>query len=130
MINSIILKSLISNNYLIALILFLLLIAVSTIFFFKLRKKISKYKLNSKNSKENYIFFRKLINNYNGIAYRINIKQNYKFEFISSGCVDLTGYKASEIIKFNKYEELIYHYDRNDVANKKKIAEINKKKIQ
>ncbi len=114
------------NHYWLVLIIFLLLIAVSTILFFKLQKKISKYKLNSQNFNKNYFFSRKLINDYNGIAYRVNIKQKYKFEFISSGCIDLTGYETSEIINLNGCEKFIYLDDRDDVANEKKLAEVNK----
>ncbi len=58
-----------------------------------------------------------LINNLSGIAYRCANDSEWTMEYISDGCLELTGYKASEFIK-NKvttYNSIIHIDDRNYV---------------
>ncbi len=58
-----------------------------------------------------------LIGNLPGIVYRCLIKNDWAMEFISDGCLDITGYAPSEISKNSsrKYGDIIYTDDRQYV---------------
>ncbi|MCX8061459.1 MAG: GAF domain-containing protein [Anaerolineales bacterium] len=58
-----------------------------------------------------------LINNLPGIAYRCQNDPEWTMEYLSAGCLDLTGYDAEELIgnKNRSYASLIHPEDRNAV---------------
>lgn len=58
-----------------------------------------------------------LIKHLPGIAYRCKPDHNWTMEFISEGCVEVTGYEPSDLINNNKitYTELIHPDDRKYV---------------
>lgn len=58
-----------------------------------------------------------LIGNLQGMAYRCKNDKNWSMEFVSDGCLELTGYNKSEIINNNKisYSDLILKEDRKFV---------------
>ena len=61
-----------------------------------------------------------LMNNLPGMSYRCRNDQDWTMEFVSEGCVDLTGYRPEEIInnKVISFGQLIHKDDRDYVWNK------------
>ncbi len=60
-----------------------------------------------------------LMENLPGMAYRCQNDRRWTFEFVSNGCLELTGYEATTLINSRSisYEELIHPDDRNYVWN-------------
>ncbi|MBT7071612.1 MAG: PAS domain S-box protein [Anaerolineae bacterium] len=65
-----------------------------------------------------------LMANLPGMAYRCLNDHEWTMEFISSGCYELTGYQAVELIENSKkaFAELIHPEDRDDVWEKVQAA--------
>ncbi len=109
-----------NDTWLISIFILLLIVAI-IIIFFNYRKKISNYKFyiqkfynkEIKKLNKDYIFFHKLISNYNGIVYRLNIRKKYKLEFITQNCLELTGYKQDDLKNLSDYSSLIHPDDRD-----------------
>lgn len=59
-----------------------------------------------------------LMSNLPGMAYRCRFNSEWTMEFVSQGCLELTGYTAEELIdnKDISYTELIHHLDRENVV--------------
>ncbi len=70
-----------------------------------------------------------LISNLPGIAYRCRNIHNWRMEYISQGCLELTGYEPSDIVKNKKisYEEIIHPDDRAMVWEEVQAAVQNKR---
>ncbi|MEL7669648.1 PAS domain S-box protein [Methanobacterium sp.] len=64
--------------------------------------------------KENQRTFETLVSNLPGVAYRCMNDPNWTMEFVSEGCLELTGYQPEDIImnKNVSYEDLIHIDDR------------------
>lgn len=71
-----------------------------------------------------------LISNLQGMAYRCRNDKNWTMEFVSEGCLELTGYTKSEIINNQEisYSELIIPEDRNYVWEQVQLA-LDEKRI-
>jgi PAS domain S-box-containing protein len=56
-----------------------------------------------------------LMNNLPGMAYRCKVNSSWTMEFVSSGCVELTGYQPDELIddRLVSYASLIHPGDRD-----------------
>ena len=67
--------------------------------------------------KENQRTFETLISNLPGVAYRCMNDPNWTMEFVSVGCLELTGYQPEDLImnKNVSYEDLIHLDDRQMV---------------
>ncbi|MBI9018029.1 MAG: PAS domain S-box protein [Phycisphaerae bacterium] len=67
--------------------------------------------------KENERRLSTLFKNLPGIAYRCNIDNNWTMEFISDGCLALTGYSSDDFINNNNiaYNDIIHHDDQQKV---------------
>jgi PAS domain S-box-containing protein len=61
-----------------------------------------------------------LINNLPGIAYRCQNDSNWTMEYISQGCMQLTGYRPEDIISNHtiSYQNLIHPDDQGEVRRK------------
>ncbi len=70
-----------------------------------------------------------LISNLQGMAYRCKNDNSWTMEFVSEGCLDLTGFSKAEVINNNQisYNELILNEDRNRVWEEVQKA-INEKR--
>jgi PAS domain S-box-containing protein len=60
-----------------------------------------------------------LMSNLPGMAYRCKYDSSWSMEFVSQGCVELTGYSADDLVGNNtiSYVELIHPEDRENVYN-------------
>lgn len=78
--------------------------------------------------KENERRFNTLLNNVPGMAYRCSNTKDWKMEFISDGCLSLTGYHPNQFVNNNyiSYEEIIHKDDRKIVWSKIQTALENK----
>ena len=58
-----------------------------------------------------------LLNNLPGMAYRCRIARDWRMEFVSDGCFELTGYEAADLVGNRKlaYADLIHPADRDTV---------------
>lgn len=65
-----------------------------------------------------------LMGNLQGMAYRCKVDTEWTMEFVSSGCLGLTGYDAQEIIDSHiiSFNHIIVEEDRTDVWQKVKKA--------
>ena len=116
------------------LIFILLLIVALIIILIRNKKRIFNYKLDVQKSygnlikklKKDYIFFSKLINNYNGIIYRIDIRGKYKLTFITPNSFKLTGYKPDEFKNLSDYLNLIHRDDREYANEQRQLADKDK----
>jgi PAS domain S-box-containing protein len=70
-----------------------------------------------------------LMNNLPGMAYRCKNDDDWTMEFVSSGCLSLTGYRAGELENnaVISYGKLIHSADRNKVWNEVQKAESEKR---
>jgi len=68
---------------------------------------------------ENQRVLETLLSNLVGMAYRCRIDEHWTMEFISQGCVQLTGYQSEEIVgnKHISYEEITHPEDRKRVRD-------------
>lgn len=73
-----------------------------------------------------------LMSNLPGMAYRCKYNTTWTMEFVSQGCVDLTGYQASELVDNNliSYAELIHPEDRESVYKSIALAVKQKSSFQ
>lgn len=65
-------------------------------------------------------FLRTLIANLPGVVFRCRADESFTKEFVSDGCLDLTGYRAEELVGENAttdWGELIHAEDRKRVFN-------------
>jgi PAS domain S-box-containing protein len=79
----------------------------------KLERQEVEYRL-----RERERFLRTLIANLPGVVFRCRADENFTKEFVSDGCLDLTGYRAEEIIGANAvttWKELMHPEDRERV---------------
>ncbi|MDQ3711357.1 MAG: PAS domain-containing sensor histidine kinase [Acidobacteriota bacterium] len=62
-------------------------------------------------------FLRTLIGNLPGVVYRCRTDERFTSEFISDGCLELTGYTADELtrVRAATWDEIIYAQDRERV---------------
>lgn len=69
-----------------------------------------------------------LLNNLPGMAYRCLFDKNWTMEFISQGCLEITGYSPSDLIqnKIRSYASLVHPEDK--IVGKKEIDFALKKK--
>lgn len=58
-----------------------------------------------------------LLSNLPGMAYRCRIARDWRMEFVSDGCFELTGYEATDLVGNRKlaYADLIHPADRDTV---------------
>ena len=65
-----------------------------------------------------------LMSNLPGMAYRCRNDRNWTMDFVSEGCVDLTGYEAADIVHSHKisYADLIHPDDREMVWESVQVA--------
>jgi diguanylate cyclase (GGDEF)-like protein/PAS domain S-box-containing protein len=58
-----------------------------------------------------------MLNNLPGMAYRCRIARDWRMEFVSDGCFELTGYEAADLVGNRKvaYADLIHPADRDGV---------------
>ncbi len=80
---------------------------------------IDKYKKNEIAVIESERQMKTLLANLPGMAYRCKIDQKWTMEFVSQGCLTLTGYASSDLINNKRlsYEDLIHPDDRKMVRN-------------
>lgn len=73
-----------------------------------------------------------LMSNLPGMAYRSNYDSDWTMEFVSQGCIELTGYNPEELIqnKAVNYAELIHPEDKENVFVSIREAVIKKKPYQ
>lgn len=64
--------------------------------------------------------FNSLVGKLPGVVYRCRLDQNWTMEYVSEGCLELTGYRPEELEHNGKvaYEELIYPADRRLLREK------------
>ncbi|MEL7669136.1 PAS domain S-box protein [Methanobacterium sp.] len=81
------------------------------------KKEIDNLKLTERALKENERTFETLISNLPGVVYRCSNDLNWTMEFVSDGCLELTGYQSEDIImnKNVSYVDLIHPEDRKMV---------------
>ncbi len=62
-------------------------------------------------------FLRTLIGNLPGVVYRCRVDERFTSEFISDGCLELTGHTADELTqkRVSSWDEIIYADDRETV---------------
>ncbi|MEN6290735.1 MAG: PAS domain S-box protein, partial [Methanobacterium sp.] len=77
-------------------------------------RDITEHKKIENELKENQRTFETLVSNLPGVAYRCMNDPNWTMEFVSEGCLELTGYPPEDIImnKNVSYENLIHIDDR------------------
>tara|TARA_R110001592_G_scaffold363086_3_gene680154 strand:+ start:2395 stop:6030 length:3636 start_codon:yes stop_codon:yes gene_type:complete len=79
----------------------------------KQKKNIVKIKQTNKALKDANRKFNMLINNQNGIIYRCKNSLNWEMEYISKGCLEITGYHQHEFIKHDiNFGQLIVPEDQ------------------
>ena len=68
---------------------------------------------------ESQKFLSNMISNLNGMVYHCKNDMDWTMDFMSSGCIAITGYKPEEIERNNKisYNEIIHPEDRERVWN-------------
>ena len=109
----------------VGIIVFLLLLRQSMILqenkilYFDAKKEINNLKLSEKALKEDKRTFETLTINLPGVVYRCKNDPNWTMEFVSEGCLALTGYHPNDIVmnKNISYEDLIHPDDRQMVWN-------------
>ena len=81
------------------------------------KKEIDTLKLTERALKENERTFETLISNLPGVVYRCRNDINWTMEFVSDGCLELTGYQPEDLImnKNVSYIDLIHPEDRQMV---------------
>jgi len=81
------------------------------------KKEISNRKIVENALKENQRSLETLISNLPGVVYKCMNDPNWTMEFVSEGCLELTGYPAEDIVMNKKisYEEVIHPDDRQMV---------------
>ncbi|MEM8522793.1 PAS domain S-box protein [Flavobacterium sp. PL12] len=80
-------------------------------------------KQTNKKLKDSKRKFHSLISNLKGIIFRCKNNQNLDMDFISEGCMKITGYHFTSFINGTvDFAKLILEQDRNEVWNKKKEA--------
>jgi PAS domain S-box-containing protein/putative nucleotidyltransferase with HDIG domain len=82
--------------------------------------------------KENELFHTLIINELPGMVYSCRNDNNWTMEFVSKGCIQLTGYKPADLILNNKisYEEIIHPDDRKAVRDNVEKALKQSKQFQ
>ena len=80
-------------------------------------RDITENKKMEKELRENQRILLTLMNNLPGMSYRCRNNRDWTMEFVSEGCLDLTGYKPEEIInnKVISFGQLIHKDDRDYV---------------
>ena len=83
------------------------------------KKEMDNLKLTEKSLKENQRTFETLISNLPGVVYRCWNDHKWTMEFVSEGCMELTGYHPEDLLmnKNVSYEDLIHHEDREMVRD-------------
>ncbi|CAG0956065.1 hypothetical protein MTYP_00467 [Methylophilaceae bacterium] len=88
---------------------------------------ISHMKITEASLRNNRHLLSTLINNTPGMIYRCKNDKHWSFEFVSDGCVDVTGYEPYEMINNPNfsYMQIIHQEDRNITwdAVQKKVSE-------
>jgi PAS domain S-box-containing protein len=81
------------------------------------KEEVATLKLTENELKENQRTFETLISNLPGVVYRCRNDLNWTMEFVSEGCLELTGYQSEDIImnKNVSYVDLILPEDRKMV---------------
>lgn len=74
-----------------------------------------------------------ILSNLPGMSYRCNYDKDWTMQFVSEGCLELTGYSAESLlnnkdISFNamisaRYQEYLWHRWKDVIANKSKLVE-------
>ena len=93
-------------------------------------RDISENKKMEKDLRVNQHALSTLMNNLPGMSYRCRNDQNWTMEFVSEGCVDLTGYRPEEIInnKVISFGQLIHKDDQDYVWDKVQAGLKNRKR--
>ena len=73
-----------------------------------------------------------LVQNLPGMVYRSKVDQVWTFDYVSEMCMQVTGYKADDLIDNNKvsYYDLIHEDDRNKIFEQVKTAIEERKSFQ
>ncbi|MDF1816197.1 MAG: PAS domain S-box protein [Verrucomicrobiales bacterium] len=73
---------------------------------------------------------RNMLHNLPGMAYRCSNDSNWTMDFVSEGCLELTGYRPEELIhnKELSFEEVI-HFDDREKVRKEVEAAIEQKRV-
>ena len=81
------------------------------------KEEVANLKLTEKELNENQRTFETLISNLPGVVYRCRNDLNWTMEFVSEGCLELTGYQPEDIImnKNVSYVDLIHPKDQQMV---------------
>lgn len=82
--------------------------------------KTSKYKSTRINLKESERSMLTLLSNLPGMVYHCRNDRNWTMEFLSDGCLELTGYQPSDLINNQKlsFNEIIHPDDREQIWEK------------
>jgi len=88
------------------------------------RTRVQPLEDTEQNATETSRMLRTLIANIDGIVYRCLIDAQWTMEFISSGCLAVTGYSPEELLFNNKtsFEQLIHPEDRQRVRDATEAA--------
>ena len=92
-------------------------------------RDVTKHKQAELALKESKISLSSLLRNLPGVAYRCKNDKNWTMEFISEGCLNLTGYTSDQLVNNNNisYADLIHPEDKDIVWEKVQEA-INERK--
>ncbi|MGD2066977.1 MAG: PAS domain S-box protein, partial [Candidatus Bathyarchaeota archaeon] len=92
-------------------------LAMDISFAIEFAEKEVQQKKTKKALKENQRSMSTLLSNLPGMAYRCRNDRYWTMEYLSDGCLDLTGYPALDLIDNHKlsYDKLIYQGDREQV---------------
>ena len=92
-------------------------------------RDVTKHKQAELALKESKISLSSLLRNLPGVAYRCKNDKNWTMEFISEGCLNLTGYTSDQLVNNNNisYADLIHPEDKDLVWEKVQEA-INERK--
>ena len=97
-----------------------------------LYRDITERKKMEKELRENQQTLLTLMNNLPGMSYRCRNDRDWTMEFVSEGCLDLTGYKPEEIInnKVISFGQLIHKDDQNYVWDEVEASLKEKKRYK
>lgn len=113
----------------------LISLTITVLLFISLYYAVPKFRellTQASSSKENLRRLRTLMGNLPGIAYRCSNDRNWTMEFISDGCVELTGYTSSHLVNNTRlsFADLIHKDDKDRVWREVQAAVDEGRKFQ